>query len=161
MEAKFQFPEPGRVVAFLPSHESKLPPVTNWRTHRKLKVHLLGFHCDNAKDLESRKKATGAESYTADIFAFRPRNKNNGDRGGRWVPGEPKDLDALSRMPDDDVIMSRIVAHKNEVFTKDGNWGQRGRCELGDCLYAVVILYAPIEMFAPGAKAVTDRARDV
>lgn len=156
-----EFPERGRVVAFLPSHEDRLPRVTNWRTHRKMKVHINGFHCDDARSLESRKKATGADTYTADVFVFRPRNKNNGARGGHWEEASKAEMDAFNNMPDHDVVLSRLLAHKDDVFTKDNNWGQRGRCELGDCIYATVMVYAPVEMFANDSVALQGRAKDV
>ena len=142
------FPPLGRMIAWLPSKDALLPPVTH-SGHRKFRIHLHGFHCIDSANDESRRKTLmcpGDDERTANIFAYRSATK-------RWTKATVKEYQAFRRLEDSDaVILAALGHHPREAFSDKANWVKKTHCPHGhgDCLYAVIMAYVPIDMINGG-----------
>ena len=150
-EAKIDgpFPAKGQVMAVRPSRLTQLPPI-NSKDHLKFRVLVHGFHCKDSANAVNRAKVTspGEGETQAEIFAWHTL----GDKG-RWVPAPQRTLDAFNSMPSDDAIMGAIGTPTTAAFDHPTDWGKKGRCQHGDCLYIILLVWAPKEMFAMDARS--------
>lgn len=144
------FPPPGQVVAIIPSNVKLLPSTPNrqvFQSHRQLKIHMHGFHCSDYKDSKALEKVTMPEEFQAEVF-FRKKKWY-----GEWVPGDDYYNRILQKMPDQSLILEAMGAQAADTFGHRENWDvKNGQCPhgFGSCLYVIVYLWLPQEMFAKG-----------
>ena len=143
------FPPLGRMIAWVPSRAASLPSVTHMG-HRKFRVHLHGFHCVDCKDFLGRQRTLTFpedEARTAEIFAYREEKK-------AWTQSTKAERKVFADLEDsDEVLLAALGPDPRVAFSKVGDWGQKGHCQFGDCLYAVIMAYVPNAAFAKGAQA--------
>lgn len=136
------------MVAWLPGHESGLPPVKDTSDHRKMKLHIHGFHAQHLDHVTPSTVTHPDENKQVELFVFRASPTCPGKKG-RWVPATERDYVAFNMHADDEAVAAAMGLNPAACFDNPDNWGARGeKCQHGYCLFIKVHVWAPREMFA-------------
>lgn len=121
------FPAAGRCIAFRPSDEPRLPPVTS-TAHRRYQLRMVGFRCRNVHDPVARHTMKFPDELHATIWTA----------SGQCVSDEAI-LNAFAGFPESEFVLDVLGDDVSKIFCDKCDWGIN---ELGH-LFARVDVYVP------------------